>query len=58
MNYWSKIKWQSSEYPISELARPLCFPADISVGSGSWTLDPIEEVVNCKMKLTNNKFAL
>ena len=55
MNYWSKIKWQSSEYPISELARPLCFPADISVGGGSWALDPIEEVVNCKMKL---KFAL
>ena len=40
-------------YPISELARSLCFP----VGGASWTLDPGKEAVNFKMKDTN-KFAV
>ena len=27
-------------------------------GGASWTLDPSKEVVNCKTKHTNNKFAV
>ena len=33
-------------YLISELAWPLCFPAEIFLSGASWTLDPRMEVVN------------
>ena len=45
-------------YPFSELARPLCFPANIYLGGTSWTLDPSLEAINCKIKLASNKFIL
>ena len=41
-------KKRVAQYPISELAQPLC-----TVGGASWTLDPSKEAVNCKIKHTN-----
>ena len=46
-------------YPISELARPLFFPADgaFSVDGASWTLNSSKETVNCN-KTQKNKFTV
>ena len=41
-------KKRVAQYPVSELAQPLC-----TVGGASWTLDPSKEAVNCKIKHAN-----
>ena len=46
----------SQSCSILDLARAFWYPADISIGGASWTLDPRKEAVNYKVKHTNNKF--
>ena len=41
-----------------ELARPLCFPADVYRRWGKWTVDRRMEAVNFKMKIRKQKFIL
>ena len=40
--YRKASRWREHRlfYPISELARPLSFPADIFLSGASWILDP------------------